>query len=80
MNPDQGSGRPQRCTASRWLEHATALSLGLVLAALGLIVLAAYRPQYAAWLATEAQIAILLVLLTVALGLVSMVALLHTWS
>ena len=66
--------------AIRWLEHATALVLVLVLAALGCIVVEAYQPAWAAWLSTGAQIVFVLVLLGAALGLVSIVALLHTRS
>jgi hypothetical protein len=61
----------------RWLEQATALVLILVLAALAGVVLAAYQPDWTA-AASELLIVSVVVLLTAALGMVSLVALLHT--
>jgi hypothetical protein len=62
----------------RWLERATALLLVLVLAALAWVVLAAYQPDWAGSAASELSIVIVLLLLTAAVGMVSLVALLHT--
>jgi hypothetical protein len=73
MSPDDSAGA-RRLASSRWLEHVTGLVLVLVPAALGWIVLAAYRPDWE-WAASEVQIVLVLALLTAALGLVSVVAL-----
>jgi hypothetical protein len=56
----------------------TAVVLLVVVAALGGILLAAYQPVWAAWATQEMQIVAVLVLLSAALVLVSVVALLHT--
>jgi hypothetical protein len=63
-----------------WLERATAAVLLLVLAALGWMVVAAWRPEWGNWLAAEVQVAVVLALLVAALLLVSVTALLHTRS
>jgi hypothetical protein len=63
-----------------WLEHVTALVLLLVLASLGWMVLAAFCPSVAELVAAEVPIVIMIGLLAAALGLVSVVALLHTRS
>jgi hypothetical protein len=61
-----------------WLERLTAAVLLLVVLALGWIILAAYQPGWARWAAVEVEVALVLGLLTAALVLVSVVALLHT--
>jgi hypothetical protein len=63
-----------------WLERITAFVLLLVLAALGWMVLATWRPEWGRWVALEVQVWVVLALLTAALALVSIVALLHTRS
>jgi hypothetical protein len=60
------------------LERMTAAVLLVVLAALGWMILAAYRPEWVRLLPVEAEVIVVLVLLTAALVLVSVVALLHT--
>jgi hypothetical protein len=60
------------------LERATAVVLLLVLLALGWMTLAACRPEWAGWVALDVQVWLVLVLLTAALILVTIVALLHT--
>ena len=75
-----GEGPSQQAPAGgyfRLLERITAAVLLLVVASLGWILAAAYQPDLANW-AEEAQVIIVLVLLTAALVLVSIVALLHT--
>jgi hypothetical protein len=66
--------------AIRWLEHLTALVLILVIGALGWIVVMACQPAWWEAIALDAQIVIVLGLLVAALGLVSIVALVHTRS
>jgi len=61
-----------------WLERLTAAVLLLVVLALGWIVLAAYQPTWARLATVELEVVLVLSLLTVGLGLVSVVALLHT--
>ena len=63
-----------------WLERLTAAVLLLVLAALGWMVLAAWRPGWANSIALEVQVWVVLALLGAALVLVSVTALLHTRS
>ena len=65
-------------TRFRWLERGTALVLLLVVAALCWVLLAAYQPDWAGWATQEVQVIAVLVLLSAALVLVSVVALLHT--
>jgi hypothetical protein len=60
------------------LEPITAVVLVLVIAALGWMVAAAYQPEWGQWAGVEVQVAVILILLTAALVLVSVVALLHT--
>jgi succinate dehydrogenase hydrophobic anchor subunit len=60
------------------LERITALVLLLVMVSLGWIVAAANFPSCAEWATPEWQVGIVLVLLTAALLLVSVLALLHT--
>ncbi len=62
------------------LERATTLILLLVLLALGWMALAACFPQWDGLLPLDVQVGIVLALLTAALVLVSVVALLHTHS
>jgi membrane protein DedA with SNARE-associated domain len=61
-----------------WLERLTAATLVGVVLALGWILGAAYVPEWAALASVEAGVVAILVLLTAALALVSVVALLHT--
>ncbi len=63
-----------------WLERTTAAALVLVLAALGWMVLAAWRPEWGHRVALEVQVWVVLALLGAALILVSVTALLHTRS
>jgi uncharacterized membrane protein YcjF (UPF0283 family) len=60
------------------LERITAAVLLLVLAALGWVLVAAYQPDWIGWATAEVQVIVILALLTAALVLVSVVALLHT--
>jgi hypothetical protein len=62
----------------RWLERATAGVLLLVLASLGWMLWAAYRPGREPAGSVEAEVLAVLALLSAALVLVSVVALLHT--
>jgi hypothetical protein len=62
----------------RGLERVTAVVLWAVIAALGWVLLAAYQPEAARLPWLEAEVVIVLGLLTGALVLVSVVALLHT--
>jgi hypothetical protein len=61
-----------------WLERITAAVLLGVVLALGWILLAAYDADWAAVVSLESGVGIVLALLTAALLLVSVVALLHT--
>jgi hypothetical protein len=61
-----------------WLERTTAAVLLLVLVALGWMTLAAWEPEWGRWAAQEVQVWLVLALLTAALLLVSVTALLHT--
>jgi hypothetical protein len=63
-----------------FLERATAVVLLVVLLALGWMALVAFRPEWGQWLARPVQVWLLLALLTAALVLVSIVALLHVRS
>jgi hypothetical protein len=69
-----------RPTDTQVLERITAAVLLIVLVAVGGMVLAAYRPEWADWLSQEVEVIAVLVLLLAALLLVSMVALRHTRS
>ncbi len=62
----------------RLLEYAAAGVLLLVLAALAWMTVAAYAPTTAGAVVSELQVIGVIVLLVIALGLVSVVALLHT--
>jgi hypothetical protein len=61
-----------------WLERVTAFALGLVVLLLAWMLLAAYGPGWARLASVEAEVVAVLALLTAALGLVSVLALLHT--
>jgi peptidoglycan biosynthesis protein MviN/MurJ (putative lipid II flippase) len=63
-----------------WLERVTAAVLLLVLVALGWMTLATLGPGWDGWAAQEVQVSLVLALLTAALLLVSLTALLHTRS
>jgi hypothetical protein len=73
LMPRQGPSRPV-------LETATAIVLLMVLAALLWLVLAAHWPQVFGLASPEVEVLVILALLTTALILVSVVALLHTRS
>jgi hypothetical protein len=73
MNDGKGPG-----AGVRLLEGLAAAVLVAVLLALAYVVAAAYQPTWAGWATTEAQVVVMLALLTAALLLVSAVALLHT--
>jgi hypothetical protein len=60
------------------LEGVTAVLLVLVMLSLGWMVLAAWQPGWWAWVPEGAQVWGAVALLTAALGMVSLVALLHT--
>jgi hypothetical protein len=60
------------------LEVVTTLVLIGVMLALGWMVAAAYAPAAVAWASVEVEAAVILALLSAALLLVSVVALLHT--
>jgi hypothetical protein len=60
------------------LERVTAVVLLLVVAALCWMLLAAYQPDWTEWATQETQVIAILVLLSAALVLVSVVSLLHT--
>ncbi|HKI38223.1 MAG TPA: hypothetical protein VKA46_40590 [Gemmataceae bacterium] len=62
------------------LERATAAVLLLVLLALGWMALAAWTPEWDWQVSLDVQVGLVLALLTTALILVSIVALLHTHS
>jgi hypothetical protein len=72
-NPQNGPRYPL-------LERAAAVVLVLVLLSLGWMALAAWRPEWGRWLAEEVEVWLVVALLSVALILVSIVALLHTRS
>jgi hypothetical protein len=61
-----------------WVERLTAAVLLLVLVALGWMTLAAVRPDWGQRIALSVQVWVAVGLLTAALLLVSLVALLHT--
>ena len=61
-----------------WLERLTATLLVVVLLSLGWMVWVVYQPAWGSWASTETEVVAVLVLLAAALGLVSVVALLHT--
>lgn len=76
MMPPQRSSEPQY----PMLERVTALVLVLVVIALGWILAAASMPDVVRVASPEVEVVLVLVLLTAALLLVSVVALLHTRS
>jgi hypothetical protein len=65
-------------TRFAWLERLTAAVLLLVLLALAAIIVLAYKPAWRLLPTVEAEVLTVLALLLAALGLVSLVALLHT--
>jgi hypothetical protein len=69
---------PRKTSALSWLEPVTGVVILLVLAALAWMVAAAYAPELSSWAAPDVQVILVLALLTAALFLVSIVALLHT--
>jgi uncharacterized membrane protein YidH (DUF202 family) len=75
MTPDRGDAdRPRYPLA----ERATAVVLILVMLSLAAMALAAWRPAWIDWVPLELQVWSIVALLSVALVLVSVVALLHT--
>ncbi len=80
MNPDDTSQNQQQPAGPRFqlLERITAVVLLLVVASLGWVLLAASHLDWAEGAAAEMQVIVILALLTAALVLVSVVALLHT--
>ena len=62
------------------LEPVTMLVLVAVAGALGWIIAASYAPEAVRWASQEIEVMVILVLFTVALILVSVVALRHTRS
>jgi hypothetical protein len=60
------------------LEGITAVILVLVLLSLGWMALGAWQPGWTAWVSEEAQVWGAVALLMASLGMVSLVALLHT--
>jgi hypothetical protein len=69
--------RPER-PPLRWLERATAAVLVVVVVAMCWMLVAAYRADWLRLPSEQAEVIVMVVLLSVALGLVSVVALLHT--
>jgi hypothetical protein len=61
-----------------WLERLTAVVLVLVIAAVGWMVCVTVQPSWLRLASVETEAVVVLGLLTVALALVSVVALLHT--
>jgi hypothetical protein len=76
MNSEREPAR----TVTAWLERLTAAVLLAVVAALGWIVLRASLPELPSLGSEQFEVLLLLALLTAALGLVTLVALLHTRS
>jgi hypothetical protein len=74
MNSDPGPAPP----GADWLERLTAAVLLGVVGVLGWVVLRAYQPELVPLGSEAVEVLLLLALLTAALGLVSLVALLHT--
>jgi hypothetical protein len=75
MTREQGSGQAAPFPLLEWVTGAVLLS---VLAGLGWMIVAAYQPAWGRFLPLEAEVLVFLALLTAALVLVSVVALLHT--
>jgi hypothetical protein len=61
-----------------WLERAAAVVLLLVLVCLGWMVAVAYQPSWLRFFSQEVEVIVTCSLLAAAIGLVSLVALLHT--
>lgn len=79
-DPTLGSDRPSAAPGYPVLERVTAAVLLLVVLALGWMLGAAYQPKWPRLASEEVELIVVLVLLTAALVLVSVVALLHTRS
>jgi succinate dehydrogenase hydrophobic anchor subunit len=75
---DESQSDSQNGTAALWLERLTGVILLLVLAALGWMVAVATWPGSARLPGVEYEVALMLTLLGLGLGLVSLVALIHT--
>jgi len=76
---EAGRGDPEPASfLIRALERITGLVLLLVLAVVGWLTLAAYRPEWGRVGRLEAEVAAVVALLAVALALVSLLALVHT--
>lgn len=79
MNGEQPLGGPEPSgPSSPLLERITAAVLIAVLAALGWMLLAAENPGWLRFAPVEIEVVVVVALLAAALGLVSVVALLHT--
>ena len=77
-NSEKEPGEPSGGGMLVALEYVTGVVLALVLAALVWVLMAAYRPAIDWGLTEKQQVLAILSLLTAALTLVSVVALLHT--
>jgi hypothetical protein len=77
MSGERSSG-PQKAAPWAWLEWLTAAVLAAVLAAVAWMVVVAFQPGWLRLPSEEAEVVGVLALLAAALGLVSVVALLHT--
>jgi hypothetical protein len=77
MSPDRNQASPAR-NRLLWLERATALVVLLVQISLVWMVTVAYQPQWLRVFSPDVEVILTVVLLIAALGLVSLVALLHT--
>ena len=78
MNADLAPGDDRKPAEFPLLERITAGVLILVIATLAWIILAAHDPSWGQWATTEVQVVVVLALLTTALVLVSVLALLQT--
>jgi hypothetical protein len=67
-------------TTFPWLERVTTVVLLLVLLSLAWILTVAYQPKWLRVLSLDLEVVLVVGVLIVALGLVSLVALLHTQS
>lgn len=75
--PTLGNSHP-RVSPGNWWEKLTALVLIAVMFALGWIVLVSYQPDWLRLPWPEVEVILIIALLSLALVLVSVVALLHT--
>jgi hypothetical protein len=82
MNTDQSEteGRRGAVQPLTLLEWITATALLLVVLSVGWMIVAAFHPAWGRLAALELEVVVILVLLSAALILVSLVALLHTRS